>query len=191
MTGAASMRSLPKWVVPVAVGGCLALFLTIFISWAVGTSNHEVRLRRTIEAKMHDNESELDNMMKKIKQSAQITDRQAEKILELTTGYAEARGGVKGGGFVNMLQEAIPNQTLDTYEKLLAVVTASRDRWTMRQKELIDLKREHDTLRTIFPASLIVGGRPEVKIVVVTSTKAKQAMDTGVDDDIDVFEDKR
>jgi len=181
-------EGLPKWVIPTAIGGCVLLFVIIVVSWAVGVSNGEVRLRRAIEAKLRDNESELDNMMKKIKQSAQITDRQAEKTLELVTGYAEARGGVKEAGLVSALHEAIPNQDLKTYEKLLAVVTSARDGWTMRQKELIDLKREHDTLRTIFPSSLIVGGRPEIEITVVTSTKAKKAMETGVDDDVDLFE---
>lgn len=185
MNGA--VHQMPTWVMPTAIGSCALLFVIILILWGVGVSNSEVRLRRTIEAKMTDNGSELDNMMKKIAQSAQITDRQAEKTLELVTGYAEVRGGVKGGGFVNMLQEAIPNQTFDTYEKLLAIVTSARDRWTMRQKELIDLKREHDTLRTLFPASLIVGGRPEMKIVVVTSTTAKQVLETGVDDNVDLF----
>lgn len=181
------MNELPKWVIPAAIGGCVLLFVIIMVSWGISTSNSEVRLRRSIEAKMMDNESELDNMMKKIKQTAQITDRQAEKTLELVTGYAEARGGVKEAGLVSALHEAIPNQDLKTYEKLMAIVTAARDRWTMRQKELIDLKREHDTLRTIFPASMIVGGRPEIKIVVVSSTRAKRSMETGIDDDVELF----
>jgi hypothetical protein len=157
--------------------------------WWVGTSNAEVRLRRAIEAKLTDNKNEISNMMQKISQTVQVSDRQAEKTLELVTGYAEARGGVKGGGIINMLQEAIPSQNLATYEKLLPIITAARDSWTMRQKELIDLKREHDTLRTIFPASIVVGGRPEIKIVVVATGKATRAMETGVEEEEPLFKD--
>lgn len=178
---------LPKWVMPTAIGGCVALFLIIIVSWWVSTSNSEVRLRRAIEAKMTDNKNELSNMMQKISQTVQISDRQAEKTLELVTGYAEARGGVKEGGLVSALHEAIPNQSLTTYEKLIPIVTAARDRWTMRQKELIDLKREHDTLRTIFPSSIIVGGRAEIKITVVATAKATRAMETGIEDEEPLF----
>lgn len=183
------VESLPKWVIPTAVGGCIFLFVVILVSWGVGTSNKEVRLRRAIEAKMSDNKSELSNMMQKISQTVQIGDRQAQKTLELITGYAEARGGVKEGGLVSALHEAIPGQDLAAYEKLLPIVTAARDRWTMRQKELIDLKREHDTLRTIFPASMIVGGRPEIAIVVVATGKATRAMETGIEDEETLFKD--
>jgi hypothetical protein len=182
-------EGLPKWVVPTAIGGTVVLFLLIFSGWWISTSNNEIRLRRAIEAKMEDNKNELSNMMQKISETVQISDRQAQKTLELVTGYAEARGGVKGGGFINMLQEAIPGQNLTTYEKLLPIVTAARDRWTMRQKELIDLKREHDTVRTIFPSSLVVGGRPEIKIVVVATSKATRAMETGIEEVSPLFKD--
>lgn len=178
---------LPKWVVPTAIGGCVLLFIIIFASWWIGTSNAEVRLRRTIEAKLTDNKNELSNMMQKISQTVQVSDRQAQKTLELVTGYAEARGGVKEGGLVSALHEAIPNQDLKTYEQLIPIITAARDRWTMRQKELIDLKREHDTLRTIFPASMVVGGRPEIKITVVATAKATRAMETGIEDEEPLF----
>ncbi|GAF68300.1 unnamed protein product [marine sediment metagenome] len=180
---------LPGWVVPTAIGGCALIFILVVAGWWVGTSNAEVRLRRTIEAKLTDNKNELSNMMQKISQTAQISDRQAQKTLELVTGYASERGGVKGGGMINALREAIPTQTLGTYEKLIPIIMASRDRWTMRQKELIDLKREHDTLRTIFPASIVVGGRPEIKIVVVATAKATRAMETGIEEEEALFKD--
>jgi hypothetical protein len=184
-----AVSNLPKWVVPTAIGGCILLFIIILASWWIGTSNTEVRLRRAIEAKLTDNKNELSNMMQKISQTVQISDRQAQKTLELVTGYAEARGGVKGGGFVNMLQEAIPNQNLGTYEKLMPIVTAARDRWTMRQKELIDLKREHDTLRSVFPSSMVVGGRSEIKITVVATASATRAMETGIEEEKPLFAD--
>jgi len=180
---------LPKWVVPTAIGGCVLLFVLIFAGWWVSTSNTEIRLRRAIEAKLTDNKNELSNMMQKISQTAQISDRQAQKTLELVTGYAEQRGGVKGGGMINALHEAIPSQTLGTYEKLIPIITSARDRWTMRQKELIDYKREHDTLRTIFPSSIVVGGRPEIKIVVVATGKATRAMETGIEEEESLFKD--
>ncbi len=177
---------MPKWVPAVAIGGAVATFLIVLMGYGISVSNTEVRLRRAIEAKLTDNGSEFDNLFKKINQVCQVTEQQKTAISELVTGYAEARGGSKPG-FVTMLQEAVPNQSFTAYEKLANVITASRDSWTMRQKELIDLKREHDTLRSTFPSSMIVGGRPEIAIVVVTSSHAKEVMKTGSDDELDLF----
>ena len=59
----------------------------------------------------------------------------------------------------------------------------------MRQKELIDLSREYENLLQKFPSRIIcsVLGFKSIPITVVTSTRTKEAMRTGVDDDDTVF----
>jgi hypothetical protein len=57
----------------------------------------------------------------------------------------------------------------------------------MRQKELIDYKREHDNLRKLFPSCIFVGSRPEIKIIIITSEKTENTFKTGKDNDVDVF----
>ena len=183
-----SSEKWPGWIIPTAVGGGILLLVIIVASMGVGYSNSEIDLRTAIEAKTKDNESEFDNMFKKISQVAQVSEKQKQAIVDLVAGHAKARGGIKGGGsFVNALHESIPNQTMGQYKQLSTIIIASRDRWTMRQKELIDLSRAHERLRKRFPSSLFVGGRGTIAITVVTSTRAKEAMTTGVDDDISVF----
>ena len=46
----------------------------------------------------------------------------------------------------------------------------------MRQKELIDLKREHDLLLTRFPSNIFLAmlGKSKIDITVVTSTKTEK-----------------
>lgn len=159
------------------------------VSVYFGYSNAEVRLRNTITAKQTDNQSELDNMQKKIAQSAGITQEQAKYVKDLIIGNAQARS-TGSGQLATLVREAVPNVDISTFKQLMNVVTSSRDSFTMRQKEILDLKREHDNLRTTFPSSLVCGGRPEIKVVVVTSDRAEESFRTGKDNDIDLFKNK-
>lgn len=167
--------------------GVFVLFLIIIGAVWVSTSNNEVRLRNSITAKQRDNASELDNMQKKIGQTAQVTQEQARALKELVVGYAASRTVQDSGKFATLVREAVPTLDQSTYKELMRIITSSRDAFTMRQKELLDLKREHDNVRTTFPGSLIVGGRPEITVVIVTSERAEESFRTGKDDDTTLF----
>jgi len=153
-------------------------------SWWIQTSNRFVMLTNLISAKTVDNRSELDNMQKKISQNFQVTKAQAQALQALVVGNSEARGG--GGSLFKAVAEAVPNFDQSNYKALMNIITASRDAWTMRQKEIIDMGREHENMRTIFPSSLVCGSRPKAEIIVVTSTRAEENFKTGRDDDIDL-----
>jgi hypothetical protein len=170
-----------------AVGVILALVVGIFF---ISTMNKEASLRNMITAKQRDNTSEFDNMWKKISQVAQVTDAQKNAIKDIVVGYADARSAGKGGGsLATMVHEAVPQVDAATFTKLMAVIESSRDAWTMRQKELIDLKRAHDNLVDLFPGSLVCSilGRQKIDITIVTSTKTDAAFQTGKDDDVQIF----
>lgn len=157
------------------------------LAWGVSTSNAEIRLRNLITAKQRDNQSELDNMQKKILQSAEVSSAQMEAIKGIVVGYADARGSNASGTFINAVAEAVPNVPVETFRNLQNIITSSRDAFTQRQKEILDLKREHDDLRTTFPASLICGARPEITVQIVTSSRAEEDFRTGKDDNIKLF----
>jgi hypothetical protein len=171
--------------------GIVVLLAIVLGSTTIGYFNQEVSLRTTIENKMKDNKSEFDNMWKKIAQVAQVTDAQKNAIKEIVVGYASARsqGRDGSGSFINALHEAIPNVDTTTFNNLQNIITGSRDSWTMRQKELIDLKREHDKLLRSFPSNIILGmfGRKEIDITIITSSKTEKTFETGKDDDVDLF----
>jgi len=182
---------MPKWVVPAAILGVVVIFGLIIGGMWVSAHNTEIKLRKTFEAKQVDNKSEYDNMWKKIAQVAEVTDEHKKALREIFEGYAGARGGVGDGGIMKWLQEAVPNVDLKTYENLQNIIVSARDRFTMRQKELLDIKREHDTLLASFPSSFFVGGRDELKAQIVTSTRTERSFETGTDDDIGVFPEKK
>jgi len=70
------------------------------------------------------------------------------------------------------------------------IIIGSRDSWTMRQKELLDLKREHDNLIDVFPSSVVCGilGREKIDVTIVVSLKAEQDFKSGSDNDIKLFD---
>ena len=175
-----------------AVGAVAVIFGLILLIWGVSTSNKEVRLRNQIMAKQKDNSSEYDNMWKKISQVAQVTDAQKEALKEIFVGYAKARSGDGSGkAFVNAVHEAIPNVDTSTFNNLMNIIVASRDAFTMRQKEILDLKREHDNMLDTFPSGFLLSslfGREKIDVTIVTSIRTEEAFRSGKDDDTDVFQ---
>jgi hypothetical protein len=178
-------------IIGLGIVGIVILLVAVLGSSVISCFNKEVSLRATIENKMRDNKSEFDNMWKKIAQVAQVTDAQKNAIKEIVVGYAGARsqGRDGSGSFINALHEAIPNVDTTTFNNLQNIITGSRDSWTMRQKELVDLKREHDKLLRSFPSNIILGmfGRREIDITIITSSKTEKTFEAGKDDDVELF----
>lgn len=154
----------------------------------VSYSNSEKRQRNLIVNKQKDNNSELDNMVKVISQVAEVTEEQTAALKDIIVGHAEARA-TKGGSLATFVREAVPNIDVSskTFQNLQNHIVASRNSWTMRQKELLDMKREHDNMIDTFPSSMIVGGRGKIDVTIVTSSRTKEAFRTGEDNDTTLF----
>ncbi len=167
--------------------GVVVITIVIIIGMYVTYSNAEVRLRNTITAKQTDNKSEMDAMWKTISQTAQVTEEQKNALMEIFNGYAQARTGEGGGSLMKWVQESVPNVDQSTYRNLQNIITAQRDGFKFRQKELLDLKREHDNLIDTLPSKLFVGGRGKINVVIVTSTRTEGAFQSGKDDDVNLF----
>jgi hypothetical protein len=172
----------------------LALILGI---WGISLSNKEQSLRNLVVAKQVDNTNEFDKMKKTLTQICQLTDAQTQMLVDVIVGNADARSKamVGGGAIFSMktVQEAIPNVDTSIITKIYNQVVASREAWSMRQKELIDLNRAHTDVVTLFPGSIVcmILGRKEIEIIVVTSSETKEAFRTGVDDNTDLGLPKR
>jgi hypothetical protein len=178
-------------LIGIAVFGLIFVF-SLFL-YGVSVNNKEVRLRNTITAKQKDNNSEYDNMWKKISQVAQVTDAQKDALKEILVSHAKARSGDDSKNLImKWVQESIPNVDQSTYKTLMNVITSSRDSFTMRQKELLDLKREHDNLLDTFPSGtfLAMFGKQKIEVVIITSSRTEEAFKTGKDDDVNVFQKK-
>ena len=141
--------------------------------------------------KSQDHESRFDNKWKKIKQSTQIAEKEKERLTELFQSALQNRGTLSNqSAFISALHEAYPNLPQMSYSKIMDIMTSSRDEFTQRQTELLDMCREYDNLSKI-PARWFVDKKDlSTKCQVVTSTHAKETFKNGVDDDVNLFEGK-
>ena len=177
-----------KTMVVVAVLGVMAVAGSLLAIYAASTNNAEVRLRHTIAAKQRDNESEYDSMWKKIAQAAKVTQIQKKALLDIFRAHAEARGGGSGNAILKWVKESVPNVDTTTFNNLQNIIAASRDRFTMRQKELLDLKQKHDTLLDSFPSGALLSmmGRQKIDVTIITSSRAEKTSKAGKDDNLDL-----
>ncbi len=170
----------------IAAVGLFLIVAAVVGAMYVSASNGEIRLRNQIEAVQVDNQNEFDNMWKKISQVSQVTKAERQSVENIILGYAEGRTSATSGSFINAVREALPNISDKAFLNLQNTIIASRDSFTNRQKQLLDLKREHDNLLMTFPSSLFVGSRERIDVVIVTSSRTKESFETGEDNDVDL-----
>lgn len=179
-----------RGIIALCVVGVMVVGLLMLGGCMIGTLNHEATLATLKKAKQTDNTSEFDNMVKKISQVAQVSKAQIESLKAVFVEYAEARTGKDSGApIMKWIQETCPNIDTTTFLNLQNIITSSRDRWTMQQKELIDINREHELMYRVFPSNIVLAmfGRKLTDIQIVTSTRTGEAFKTGKDDDVSVF----
>jgi uncharacterized membrane protein YvbJ len=184
------MAMTKRKVITIAVLVVGLIVLMAGCGYGVSVRNQDAKFRNLLTAKQEDNKSEFDNMWKKIKSVAQVTEAQKNALKEIFVDHAKARGGVGNTKIMTWLKESVPNVDLSTYNRLQNIIVSSRDAWTMRQKELLDIKREHDNLIDVVPSSIVLAmlGRDEkVDVTIVTSTRTTEVFKSGKDDDVDVF----
>lgn len=171
--------------------GVILIIGVMFAFWAIGLSNKEKKLFLTGKAAQQNSEVIFDNTWKTIQSEANVTDKYKDGFKEIYIGIAEGRyDNDKEGGkqtLMKWVQESNPTFDSGIYEKLMNTIEGSRQSFTIEQKKLIDIDREHKALRATFPNSIIIGGRPDLDIRLVTSGKTKEAFQTGEENDVNLF----
>ena len=178
-----------KYLILLVIAVVLAVGLGSLAIYGVSTYNTASRLHNLYDAKLVDNTSEFDNMWKKISQTSQIPEAKKNALREIFEGYAAARTGNGGGGeMMKWVQESIPNPDLSEYKDVMNIIVGSRDSWTNRQKELIDIARQYNEMLSVFPSNVFLRLLGFEKIVpkVVTSSRTEQSFATGKDDDVNL-----
>lgn len=152
----------------------------------VSYSNTEVKLRNTIEAQQQACEAYYDKLWKVLQQKAGVTDQYKGAFKEIYSDLISGRYQDKDLLF-KFVVESNPQFDASLYKDLMASIEAERNGFLMEQRRLIDLDREHRTLRQTIPGSWFVGGRPDMKITVVTSERTEAVFTSGQENDIELF----
>lgn len=170
---------------------CLvAFFAIVFIGMFVSYSNREVLLRTQFSAQQKANEVVFDKVWKIIQQKAGVSSEYADKFKEIYVQIMDARYDKGDGTLMKWIQEQNPQFDASLYKDLSLAIESNRSEFMRVQERLIDIKREHDNLRMLFPSSvfLTIKGVKELEMKLVTSSKTDKAFATGKDDDVELFE---
>lgn len=170
--------------------GAVVVLALVGLFMYMSYSNSEVRLRNAVTAQQKANEASFDTAWKIIQQQAGVADRYKDGFKEVFVSLNEARHYDKGGQLFKFITESNPAFDVKLYEKVSNSIEQQRLVFKRDQEKLIDFKREHDNVRTTMPGSWFVGGRPEVEIRIVTSSKTEKAFETRKEDDVEVFQKK-
>lgn len=168
----------------------VTVFLAIFLSgvslvgYGITTFNQAQTLTTQYEAKVDANKTDFDNVVKVIGQTSQVSKAQLDKLKEIYVSYAEARTGKDAQqAIMNWVQESVPNVDTSTMNNLQNIIVSSRNSWTERQKELVDISREYNTMLAKFPSNFVLGifGFKEINPLIITSADTEKAFQTGQD----------
>lgn len=168
---------------------CVGVFILVPLLMYVSYNNREVGLRNRAAAQQKNLEVVFDRTWKIISQIAQVADAGKEAFKEIYPALMEGRyGNARGGALMSWIQESNPQFDMKLYDKLAAAIESQRTDFAREQQKMLDIKREHDDLRLKFPSSFFVGSRPELTVIIVTSSKTDEAFRTGQEDDINLFQ---
>lgn len=163
-----------------AVFGILVLLVVLIVGacW-LSAANREAGLRNRFAAQQKANEASFDAMWKILQQKGGVADKYKEAFKEIFPKLIEGRYRDGGGGLMKMIVESNPKFDASLYKGLSASIEGERKRFLKDQQVLLDIKREHDDVRTRFPSRLFVGGVQPLDAVIVTSEKTADAFRTG------------
>lgn len=175
-----------KIIALVAVG--ILVFSAVVIgSMYVSYNNTEVTLRSQAEAQRGKIEATYDQMWKIIQQKAQVTDEYKEAFKEIYPSLIEGRYSKGDGSLMKWITESNPTFDVSLYKDLMNSIEIERTGFTNAQSRMLDIIREHQTLLNKIPAKWFISNDVPIEYTVVSSTRSKETMKSGIDDEVDIF----
>lgn len=176
-----------KFLVPVIL--IPVLLIAIYVGMSISYKNDEVRLRNEVTAQQTNLENIYDRVWKIISQKAQVSEQYRDAFKENYTAIMGERykEGQSGGALLNFIRESNPEFSPTLYADLSRAIEAERINFSREQTKLLDIAKEHKNLIQTFPGSFFCSGKLPIEIKLVTSDRAKAALESGKDNDVDVF----
>lgn len=175
-----------KYKILALIGAVIVFIgLTIFLM-NIHYDNQDARLRNLITAKQKDLTNNFDAMWKIISQMAQVKDEYKIDFKDVYSTIMQDRYQGDKGSLMLWIKEHNPEFDSKIYLKLMTAIEANRKEFMHNQTEILDMKREHDNLRTTAPSMWFIPDK-EVQVLIVTSTKTEEVFKIGKDDDVQLF----
>lgn len=163
----------------------VAAFIAIIVGMYFSYNNKEVSLRNQSDAQIGKIEGVYDKMWKVIQQKAQVTSEYKDAFKEI---YPELIAGrYSGESMMKWIQESNPEFDASLYKDLMQSIEILRTEFQHAQEKELDIIREHKNLCSTYPSKWFVSNTEPIEYTIISSTKSKATMETGLDDDINVF----
>lgn len=179
-----------KKMVTFGILGVVALLAIVYLGSVLSFRTDCVRAEAGIKAQYEQNKNNYDNMWKKFKEMAQVTDMYSGDLKKLYDGTMQARYGEEGSkAMFQFIKEHNPQLDSAVYVRLQAAIEAGRNGFMADQQQLIDKKREYETVlgsnRALFVNMWL--GFPHIdldKYGIVTSERTDDAFKKKQDDEV-------
>lgn len=168
--------------------GCIILTLIgIILGMYFSYNNQEKVLRNQSDAQIGKIEGVYDKMWKVIQQKASVTDQYKNAFKEIYPELISGRYGNDGDSFMKWIQEDNPNFDVSLYKDLMSSIEVLRAEFQHSQEKELDIIREHKNLCQKVPSSWFIKNKNEIKYTIISSTYTKEIIQTGLEDNIDLW----
>ncbi len=163
-----------------------AVVIIILVGMYISYNNKEIALRKEAEAQRGKVESVHDKMWKTIQQKANVTDQYRETFEKV---YPELISGryASDSSSMKWIKEANPDFDTSLYRDLMQAIEVQRAYFDNAQERMLDVIRQRETLISTMPACWFISNKTEIEYTIISSTRTKTVMETGLDDDIQIF----
>ena len=153
----------------------------------VGAFNKEADLRNLATAQKGVIEASFDTMWKIISTQAQVPEQAKEAFKEMYTPLIEGRYSQGDGTLMKWIKEQNPSFDWSLYGKLMTSIEAQRTTFFEEQKKMLSIIKQHTDLLTQMPSKWFLSGINPIEYTIISSTVTKAVMESGIEDNVDLF----
>lgn len=179
-----------KQITTIIIAVIIGLFVVTGVSMYFSYNNQEISLRNEATAQRGKIEGVHDKMWKTISQQAQISEQYAASFDSIYNHIMSERYSSTDGSLMKWITEANPQFDSSLYKNIMESVEVLRTEFQKSQERMLDIVREHKDLCNKYPGKWFISNTAEIEYTVISSTKSKVIMDTGLDNDVNVFDKK-
>ena len=166
---------------------CVIVVLIVLVGMYFTYNNKEVSLRKEINAQRGKIESVHDKMWKVIQQKAEVSEKYRETFEKIYPELISGRYAKDGNNAMKWIQEANPDFDTSLYKDLQQAIEIQREYFNNAQTRMLDVIKERETLLEQYPAKWFISNKEKIEYEVISSTKTKSTITTGIDDEVNVF----
>lgn len=170
--------------------GVLVVLALIVVGMYIKYNNEEVCLRKEAEAQKGKVETVHDTMWKVIKQKAGVTEEYRDTFEKVFPEIISGRYSQGDGSTMKWIQESNPEFDTSLYKDLMQAIEVQRMYFNQAQTRMLDIIRQRETLIELIPAKFFISNKSKIDYTIISSTSTKTVVQTGIDDDVDLFKKK-